>query len=68
MTQESLEDFLTKLRFSRRYMLFIGRRCRESSISAVAQEQGLDWKTVKDLDIKIAHYINKTLSLIAGLS
>lgn len=50
MTQESLEDFLTKLRFSRRYMLFIGRQCRESSISAVAQEQGLDWKTVKDLE------------------
>jgi transposase len=33
-------------------MLFVGRRCRESSIKAVAEEQRLDWKTVKNLEIE----------------
>ena len=35
---------------SRRYMHFIGGRCRESSIKAVADEQRLDWRTVKNLE------------------
>ena len=50
MKQEKLEDFLNRLPYTRRYMLFIGRRCRESSIKAIADEQNVDWKTVKNLE------------------
>jgi len=48
--KENLEDFLQRLPYTRRYMLFIGRRCRESSIKAIAEEQNIDWKTVKNLE------------------
>lgn len=41
-------------------MLFIGNRCRESSIAAVAQEQNLDWKTVKELE---KEYMQEQLDL-----
>jgi transposase len=50
--RESLEDFIKNMHTTRRYMLFIGRRCRESSIKAVAEEQNLDWKTVKTLEME----------------
>lgn len=48
--RERIEDFLSNCRTTKLYMYFIGERCRESSVSAVASEQGLDWKTVKDLE------------------
>lgn len=50
--RENLEDFIKNMHTTRRYMLFIGRRCRESSIKAVAEEQNLDWKTVKNLEME----------------
>lgn len=36
--------------YTKRFAYYVGRRCRDSSITAVAQELHLDWKTVKDLD------------------
>ena len=48
--RESIEDFIKHMHTTRRYMLFIGRRCRESSIKAIAEEQNLDWRTVKALE------------------
>jgi transposase len=36
--------------YTKRFAYDVGRRCRDSSITAVAQELHLDWKTVKDLD------------------
>lgn len=48
--KESLEDFIKNMTTTKRYMHFIGRRCRESSIKAVADEQNLDWRKVKDLE------------------
>jgi transposase len=36
--------------YTKRFALFVGRRCRESSIKAVAQELHLDWHTVKELE------------------
>ena len=36
--------------YTKRFSFYVGRRCRESSIKAVAQELKLDWKTVKDLE------------------
>jgi transposase len=36
--------------YTRRFVFFVGRRCRSSTIQDVAREVHLDWKTVKDLD------------------
>ncbi len=48
--QETL-DWLSKNPFyTDRFMYWVGRRCRKSSISDVAKECRLDWKTVKDLE------------------
>ena len=38
--------------YTKRLAYHVGRRCRSSSISAVAKELYLDWKTVKDLEIQ----------------
>jgi len=34
-----------------RWALWVGRQCREKSISAVAEDTRLDWKTVKELEM-----------------
>jgi transposase len=36
--------------YTQRFAFYVGRRCRDSTIKAVAAELALDWKTVKDLD------------------
>jgi len=36
--------------YTKRFAFYVGRRCRDSTIKAVAEELGLDWKTVKELD------------------
>ena len=36
--------------YTKRFAYYVGRRCRDSSLKAVAQELRLDWKTVKELD------------------
>lgn len=36
--------------YTKRFAFFVGRRCSEASITAVAEETRLDWKTVKELD------------------
>jgi transposase len=36
--------------YTKRFAVYIGKRCRSSSISDVAKEFHLDWKTVKELD------------------
>jgi transposase len=36
--------------YTKRFAFYVGRRCRDSSLKAVAEELGLDWKTVKTLD------------------
>jgi transposase len=36
--------------YSKRFAYFVGRRCRDSTIKAVAEELHLDWHTVKELD------------------
>lgn len=36
--------------YTKRFGYYVGRRCRNSSIKAVAQELHLDWKTVKALE------------------
>jgi transposase len=36
--------------YSKRFAFFVGRRCCDSTIKAVAEELYLDWHTVKELD------------------
>jgi transposase len=36
--------------YTKRFAWYVGRRCRESTVKAVARELKLDWKTVKTLD------------------
>jgi transposase len=36
--------------YTKRFAYFVGRRCRDSTVKAVADELHLDWETVKELD------------------
>jgi len=36
--------------YTKRFAFYVGQRCRDSSIKAVADELYLDWQTVKELD------------------
>ena len=38
--------------YTKRFAFFIGRRCRDSTVKAVADELRLDWETVKALDVQ----------------
>jgi transposase len=52
-------DFLAKNPFyTKRFAMYIGKRCQSSTISDVAKEFHLDWKTVKELD---KHYMQEQL-------
>ena len=50
LRQEKLEWLADSRFFTKRFAFFVGRRCREMTIKAVAEETRLDWKTVKELD------------------
>ncbi len=50
--QEKL-DWLADYPFcTKRFAFYVGRRCRDSTIRDVAEEQRLDWKTVKALEMQ----------------
>ena len=36
--------------YTKRFAFYVGRRCRDASVSDIAQELHLDWKTVKSLE------------------
>jgi len=49
-------DFLADNPFyTKRFAWFVGRRCRVSTIKDVAEEQNLDWQTVKTLEKQYMH-------------
>jgi transposase len=48
--QEKLDWIAKNPFYTQRFMYWVGRRCRSSSIKDVAKECRLDWKTVKDLE------------------
>ena len=50
MKQEKLAWLAKNPFYTERFMYWVGRHCRRSSIKDVAKECHLDWKTVKDLD------------------
>jgi transposase len=49
--RERLDFLADNPHFTRRFAYEVGRRCREASIRDVARDFGLDWDTVKTLDI-----------------
>ena len=48
--REQLDFLADNPLYTKRFAVFVGRRCRESSIKDVARELHLDWHTVKELD------------------
>ena len=52
MKQEKLDWLADCPFFTKRFAFHVGRRCRESTIQAVALEMHLDWKTVKTLEMQ----------------
>ena len=48
--RESLEFLADNPFYTKRFAYFVGRRCRDSSVKAVAEELYLDWHSVKELD------------------
>ena len=50
MKTESLDWLADNPFYTKRFAYFVGRRCRNSSVKAVAEELLLDWHTVKELD------------------
>jgi len=50
--QEKLDWLANHPFYTRRFAFSVGRRCRESTVKAVAEELRLDWETVKALDVQ----------------
>lgn len=50
MKNEGLDWLADNPSYTRRFALFVGRRCRETTIKEVSDELDLDWHTVKDLE------------------
>src|SRR5215204_1869426 len=50
--RERLDFLADNPLYTRRFALFVGRRCRQASIADVAKELALDWHTVKALEMQ----------------
>ena len=48
--QERLDWLADHPFYTKRFAFFVGRRCRTMTITDVAQETRLDWKTIKELE------------------
>jgi transposase len=50
--REQLEFLADNPLYTKRFAFYVGRRCRQGTISDIAHELGLDWHTVKTLEIQ----------------
>lgn len=50
MKQEKLAWLADHPLYTKRFAFYVGKRCRASTIQAVARELNLDWRAVKELD------------------
>src|SRR6201998_3952062 len=50
--QERLDFLADNPFYTKRFACFVGRRCRQASISDVAKELALDWHTIKALEMQ----------------
>jgi transposase len=48
--RERLDWLADNPRYTQRFALAVGRHCRTATVKDVAEERGLTWRTVKDLD------------------
>lgn len=55
MTQERFGFLADNPFYTKRFAMYVGRRCRTSTISDIAKELHLNWKTVKDLEKQYMH-------------
>ena len=62
MRQETVKLLASNPFYTARFAFYIGKRCRSSSISDVAREFHLDWKTVKELEIEYMRELLKRAS------
>ena len=58
MIQEKFDFLADNPFYTKRFAMYVGRRCRTSTISDIAKELHLNWKTVKDLE---KQYMNEQL-------
>jgi transposase len=56
--RERLDFLADNPRYTKRFALYVGKRCRSSTIKDIADEIGLEWHTVKDLE---KHYMGEQL-------
>ena len=56
--REGLEFLVDNALHTKRFALYVGRRCRSSAIKDVAQELNLDWQTVKRREM---HYMREQI-------
>jgi len=50
--RERLDFLADNPRYTKRFAFYVGKRCRSASIKDIASELGLDWHTVKDLEMQ----------------
>jgi len=50
VTQERFDFLADNPFYTKRFAMYVGRRCRTSPITDIAKELHLNWKTVKDLE------------------
>jgi transposase len=48
--REGLDWLADNPLYTKRFAFYVGRRCRQSAVKAIADELHLDWETVKELD------------------
>jgi transposase len=48
--RERLDFLADNPRYTRRFAFYVGKRCRSSAIKDIAEELGLEWHTVKELE------------------
>jgi transposase len=48
--RERLDFLAENPRYTKRFAYYVGKRCRASTIQDIAEELGLHWQTVKDLE------------------
>jgi transposase len=48
--RERLDFLADNPRYTKRFAYYVGKRCRSATIQDIAQELGLHWQTVKDLE------------------
>ena len=50
MKRERLDFLADHPRYTKRFAYYVGKRCRSATIQDIAEELGLHWQTVKDLE------------------